>query len=209
MQQNKDRIQTTHVGSLPRPHDLLDLMKAKIAAGGKAPAGYNASIKKAVTESVHRQAETGIDIVADGEMSKPGFFSYVAERLAGFEARPNEKRISFEAERNAFPEYYEEYFKQAMLGGSIAPTVPMVCTGPIAYRGQAAVARDIANLKTAMTCLLYTSYNTAVEDAVNLGWKLAAVLRSWGGAKLLASYELERLPVARRNTCLLYTSRCV
>jgi 5-methyltetrahydropteroyltriglutamate--homocysteine methyltransferase len=151
MQQNKDRIQTTHVGSLPRPHDLLDLMKAKIAAGGKAPAGYNASIKQAVTESVHRQAETGIDIVADGEMSKPGFFSYVAERLAGFEARPNEKRISFEAERNAFPEYYEEYFKQAMLGGSIAPTVPMVCTGPIAYRGQAAVARDIANLKTAMT----------------------------------------------------------
>jgi 5-methyltetrahydropteroyltriglutamate--homocysteine methyltransferase len=150
LQQNTDRIQTTHVGSLPRPHELLDLMKIRLSGQKYDPAAYDAHIKKAVADCVRRQAETGIDVVADGEQSKPGFFTYVTERLEGFEPRPNEKRMSFEAERSAFPEYYEEYFKQAMLGGSIAPVVPMVCTGPVKYRGQAALARDIANLKAAM-----------------------------------------------------------
>ncbi|MGA3306672.1 MAG: cobalamin-independent methionine synthase II family protein [Stellaceae bacterium] len=149
-QQNTDRIQTTHVGSLPRPHALLDLMKARLGGQKYDPAAYDAQVKQAVADCVRRQAETGIDVVADGEQSKPGFFTYVTERLEGFEPRPNEKRMSFEAERSAFPEYYEEYFKQAMLGGSIAPVVPMVCTGPVKYRGRAAIQRDIANLKAAM-----------------------------------------------------------
>jgi len=149
-QHNTDRIQTTHVGSLPRPHHLLDLMKARLSDQKYDPSAYDAQVKQAVADCVRRQAETGIDVVADGEQSKPGFFTYVTERLEGFEPRPNEKRMSFEAERSAFPEYYEEYFKQAMLGGSIAPVVPMVCTGPVKYRGRAAVQRDIANLKAAM-----------------------------------------------------------
>jgi 5-methyltetrahydropteroyltriglutamate--homocysteine methyltransferase len=99
---------------------------------------------------VRRQAETGIDIVCDGEQSKPGFFTYVHERLDGFEPRPQQRRTTFAAELAAFPEYYEQYFRTAMTGGAVAPVVPLVCTGPIHYRGASALQRDIDNLKTAL-----------------------------------------------------------
>ena len=150
IQQNSDHIQTTHVGSLPRPHDLLDLMKAKLGGQGYDAGAYDKRVTQAVTDCVKHQVATGIDVVADGEQSKPGFFTYVTERVAGFEPRPNRKHGLFEAERAAFPEYYAEYFKQAMLGGALAPAVPMVCIGPVRYRGAAALQRDIANLKAAM-----------------------------------------------------------
>src|SRR5438093_888768 len=112
------RILTTHVGSLARPRDLLDQMKEKLA--GKAPGGYDERVRRAVAECVRKQSETGIDIVTDGEQSKPGFFLYVRERLEGFERRPQMKRPFFPAEVNAFPEYYAEYFKQAMIGRACA-----------------------------------------------------------------------------------------
>jgi 5-methyltetrahydropteroyltriglutamate--homocysteine methyltransferase len=143
------KILTTHVGSLPRPHDLLDLMKAKVSGKPYDKNAYESRVKAAVTDSVRRQVETGIDIVTDGEQSKPGFFLYVNERLEGFTPRPGMKRKFFPAEVSAFPEYYAQYFKQAMLGGTVAPVVPMVCTGPVKYRGEAALAQDIANLKAA------------------------------------------------------------
>ena len=143
------RILTTHVGSLPRPADLLDLMKAKLAGAAFDRAVYDARVKSAVAECVGKQVETGIDIVGDGEFSKPGFFTYVRERLEGFEARPQLKRRMFPAEVAAFPEYYEKYFREAMTGGAIAPVVPLVCTGSVNYRGEEALARDIANLKAA------------------------------------------------------------
>jgi 5-methyltetrahydropteroyltriglutamate--homocysteine methyltransferase len=141
-------IRTTHVGSLPRPHDLLDMMKARL--GGQTVQGYEGRIQSAVADVVKKQVECGIDIVADGEQSKPGFFTYARERLTGIEARPGKKVVFFDAERQAFPEYYEEYFKRAMTGGSIAPAVPIVCTGPIQYKGEQALRRDIDNLKAAM-----------------------------------------------------------
>ena len=144
------RIRTTHVGSLPRPHDLLDLMKARLAGQAIDRERYESRVKSAVAECVRRQVDGGIDIVGDGEQSKPGFFTYVRERLAGFEARPGKKVGFFDAERRSFPEYYEDYFKRAMTGGSIAPVVPMVCTGPVKYSGEAALRRDIDNLKAAM-----------------------------------------------------------
>ena len=149
-QQNTDRIMTTHVGSLPRPHDLLDMMKARLEGREHDEAAYQARVRAAVAECVRRQAETGIDIVCDGEQSKSGFFTYVRERLDGFETRPQQRRIMFAAELAAFPEYYEEYFKAAMLGGAVTPNVPLVCTGPIRYRGEAALQRDIDNLKAAL-----------------------------------------------------------
>src|SRR5882672_10757085 len=144
-----DRILTTHVGSLPRPRDLLDLMKAKLSGAAYDKAAYDARVKSAVAECVKRQVETGIDIVSDGEQSKPGFFTYVRERLEGFEERPRQKRRMFPDEVAAFPEYYEKYFKEAMTGGAIAPIVPLVCTGPVTYCGEEALARDLANLKAA------------------------------------------------------------
>src|SRR5713101_3149443 len=149
MKQSVDRILTTHVGSLPRPKDLLDLMKAKLSGAAYDKAAYDARVKSAVAECVRKQVESGIDIVSDGEQSKPGFFTYVRERLEGFEERPQQKRRMFPDEVAAFPEYYEKYFREAMMGGAIAPIVYLVCTGPVHYRGEEALERDIANLKAA------------------------------------------------------------
>jgi 5-methyltetrahydropteroyltriglutamate--homocysteine methyltransferase len=149
VQQSLDRILTTHVGSLPRPKDLLDLMKAKVTGLAYDKGAYDKRVKSAVAECVKKQVETGIDFVSDGEQSKPGFFTYVRERLGGFEDRPQQKRRMFPDEVAAFPEYYEKYFKEAMTGGAIAPIVPLVCTGPVSYRGEEALGRDLANLEAA------------------------------------------------------------
>ena len=153
LQQNTDRIQTTHIGSLPRPHDVLDLLMAKFAGQPYDQNVLDAAIAKAVKESVRRQVECGIDIVTDGEFSKPGFFTYIQERLEGFEARPNQKLMLFQQEVAAFPEYYAQYFKEAMLGGTIVPVVPVICVGPVKYRGEQALQKDIDNLKAAATAV--------------------------------------------------------
>src|SRR5512139_901568 len=121
LQQNTDRIRTTHIGSLPRPHALLDIMKARLNQQPYDEAEYQAKLAKAVADCVRKQVDCGIDIVTDGEFSKPGFFTYIQERLEGYEARPNQKLILFQQEVQAFPEYYAEYFKQAMMGGTLIP----------------------------------------------------------------------------------------
>jgi 5-methyltetrahydropteroyltriglutamate--homocysteine methyltransferase len=148
-QQNTDHIQTTHIGSLPRPHPLLDLLKAKYAGQSYDERVLNSVLSKAVTECVRKQVDCGIEIVTDGEYSKPGFFTYIRERFDGFEARPNQKLILFQQEVGAFPEYYAQYFKEAMMGGAILPIVPVVCTGPVKYKGEAKLQTDIANVKAA------------------------------------------------------------
>jgi 5-methyltetrahydropteroyltriglutamate--homocysteine methyltransferase len=149
LQQNTDRIQTTHIGSLPRPHCLLDVMKAKYSGQPYDEEAFRVALRSAVGDSVRKQVDCGIDIVTDGEFSKPGFFTYVRERLDGFEARPGSKPKLFEQEVAAFPEYYAEYFKVAMMGGTIVPLAPVVCVGPVKYRGEKLVKIDIDNVKAA------------------------------------------------------------
>jgi 5-methyltetrahydropteroyltriglutamate--homocysteine methyltransferase len=150
MQRSTDRILTTHCGSLARPKDLLDMMKAKVHGEPYDPDAYARRVRGAVAEIVRQQVKSGIDIPSDGEQGKPGFFTYVSERLTGFAPKPDARMTLFAAEVAAFPEYYKEYFSQAMLGGAIAPMVPLVCTGPVSYRGQEAVRQDIDNLKAAL-----------------------------------------------------------
>jgi 5-methyltetrahydropteroyltriglutamate--homocysteine methyltransferase len=147
------RILTTHCGSLPRPKDLLDLMKAKLSGGSYDAEHYAGRIRSAVADSVRMQVECGIDVPTDGEQGKPGFFAYVRERLEGFEPKPDFHFPRFEAETQAFPEYYATYMGKAMLGGAVAPIAPLVCTGPVRYRGQEAVRRDIDNLRAALDAL--------------------------------------------------------
>jgi 5-methyltetrahydropteroyltriglutamate--homocysteine methyltransferase len=150
MKRSTERILTTHVGSLARPQDLLDLMKAKISGQPHDAEAYARRVRSAVAETVRQQVANGIDVVTDGEQSKPGFFTYISERLTGFEPKLDARFTLFADEVAAFPEYYAQYFSQAMLGGSVAPVVPLVCTGPISYRGHEAVQRDIDNLKAAL-----------------------------------------------------------
>jgi 5-methyltetrahydropteroyltriglutamate--homocysteine methyltransferase len=144
------RILTTHVGSLPRPHDLLDMMKARLTGGDGDETAYRKRVRQAVADIVRQQKEAGIDVVCDGEQSKPGFFSYVRERLEGFEPKEGRKLRMFTAEMRAFPEYYAQYFKEAMLGGMIMPFVPLVCTGPVKYRDTEPLKQDLDNLRAAM-----------------------------------------------------------
>jgi len=149
VQQNTDHLQTTHIGSLPRPHNLLDLLKAKYAGQPYDERQLNSMLMQAVADCVRKQVECGIEIVTDGEYSKPGFFTYIRERFDGFESRPSQKLTIFQKEVSAFPEYYAQYFKEAMMGGAILPIVPVVCTGPVKYKGEAKLKIDIDNVKAA------------------------------------------------------------
>jgi 5-methyltetrahydropteroyltriglutamate--homocysteine methyltransferase len=152
VKRSTDRILTTHCGSLARPKELLDLMKAKVNGEPYDDGAYTQQTRNAVAEVVHKQGECGIDVVTDGEQGKPGFFAYVRERLTGFEPKAPQRGTwkQWAAEVAAFPEYYEQYFSRRMMGGSIAPRIPLVCTAPISYRGQEAIRKDIENLKAAL-----------------------------------------------------------
>src|SRR5204863_9436583 len=110
-------------------------------------AAFDAALRAAVADVVRQQVACGIDIVTDGEFSKPGFFTYVRERLEGFEARPGVKLKLFEQEVAAFPEYYKQYFKQAMMGGAIVALAPVVCVGPGKYRAEKRLQAEIENVK--------------------------------------------------------------
>src|SRR5215510_13436450 len=114
MKHSTERILTTHCGSLARPKDLLDLMKAQVNGGPYNRDVYASRIQGAVAEVVRKQIESGIDVVTDGEQSKLGFFAYVRERLSGFEAKtpPAGGWQQWAAEVAAFPEYYESYFSR-------------------------------------------------------------------------------------------------
>ena len=70
--------------------------------------------------------------------------------MEGFEPRPDEKYNLFAAETAAFPEYYEEYFRRMMLGGAVVPMYPMYCIGPVRYKGEEVLTRDLNNLKSAL-----------------------------------------------------------
>ena len=143
MKHSQARILTTHAGSLPRPADLLELMQR--APRDEACA---ARVRSAVDDAVRRQVATGLDIVTDGEMSKPSFITYVTDRLTGFEPsrEPGTLPWSGSKEVAAFPEFYEPSLRQSP--NAAAPR--FCCTGPIAYRGQALVQRDIDNLRAAL-----------------------------------------------------------
>jgi 5-methyltetrahydropteroyltriglutamate--homocysteine methyltransferase len=153
MKRSEHRILTTHCGSLARPHDLLDLMKAKLAGEPYDADAYAQRVLTAVAESVRKQVESGIDIPTDGEQGKPGFFAYVRERLSGFEPVPGGGAPGWPEEVAAFPEYYREYFSRAMLGGSITGGTRLRCVGPVAYHGHETIRRDLDNLKAALVGL--------------------------------------------------------
>jgi 5-methyltetrahydropteroyltriglutamate--homocysteine methyltransferase len=152
MKRSTDRILTTHTGSLARPKELLDLMKAKEAGESYDPEVYAQGVRDAVADVVRNQAENGVDVVNDGEQSKTGFSNYIRDRLTGFEpvkdARPQAVRTGGR-EADLFPEYYEEYYKVGYFTTRVAINVPLVCTGPVTYKPDA-VKRDIENFKAAM-----------------------------------------------------------
>lgn len=150
MRHSIDRILTTHCGSLPRSNPLIEIMTKRVNGQTDEEGEYLRAVGAAVTETVARQRSYGIDIVNDGEQSKLGFQTYIAERLEGFETRPGNEVAEFAAEVDAFPEYYKNYFRVAMEGGAVAPSRRLVCRAEISYTGQAQVRSDVENLRAAL-----------------------------------------------------------
>jgi len=142
--------------------------------GGPFDAGaYADRVRSSVSEVVKKQAEAGIDVLADGEMGRFGFIPYVNDRLTGVEPRPNpggEGTWARSREHLAFPEYYAWAAQMPGAAGG-AQRTRWVCTGPIAYKGHEALARDIDNLKAAIAEVAYEeAFMPAVSPAQLAGW---------------------------------------
>ncbi|MGD9985876.1 cobalamin-independent methionine synthase II family protein [Pseudonocardia sp.] len=150
MQRSDDRILTTHVGSLARPRDLLEVMREKEHGRPYDVDGYAKRVTAAVDEVVREQASAGIDVVTDGEMSKVSFLTYVKDRLTGFDTGTGEKLMppSWQVEIDAFPDYYAGYLGKYK--DQVSPMTTMVCTGPVTYDGHAQLQTDIENLRAAI-----------------------------------------------------------
>jgi 5-methyltetrahydropteroyltriglutamate--homocysteine methyltransferase len=175
MRASTDRILTTHAGSLSRPADLIAMSRARAAGERKDDAAYAQCLTAAVAEVVRRQRDLGIDIPDDGEFGKPmaanydygAWWNYAFARMDGFapaESVPESGHkkssvaelalTSYGNRRDwqKFGEFYQDPESSGALLGSAARRRGRrpVCTAPVKYVGQAAIAADIANLKTAM-----------------------------------------------------------
>jgi len=146
MKRSTERILTTHTGSLPRPDDLITLLRQKEAGETSEPAALEARVKSAVAETVRRQIEAGIDIVNDGEMGKPSYSTYVKDRLSGFGGSEKSAPL-FAADLTDFRDFTKRGGRESGVGVLKRPA----CTGPIAYRDKDAVRKDVENLKAALT----------------------------------------------------------
>ena len=148
MKRSNDRILTTHTGSLPRPDDLLGPLRALEDGTIADRDAVAAQIKSAVADAVRKQLDAGIDIVNDGEMSKPSYATYVKDRLSGFDGSERSEPIRG-ADMGDFPEYARR--SAGGMGPSGVRIKRPACTGPISYRDRDAVRTDLDNLKAALT----------------------------------------------------------
>src|SRR6516225_2354245 len=144
MKTSTDRILTTHVGSLPRPQEVVDFIFAEDRGETFDRQKYDSALRRAVADVVARQAEAGVDLVSDGEMGKISYATYIRHRLTGFEgdsARPTPQDL------DEFPEYRDRLVK----AGHSATYKRPVCKGPIKVKNLKPVEQDIAHMKEALS----------------------------------------------------------
>ncbi|HWO73001.1 MAG TPA: cobalamin-independent methionine synthase II family protein [Dehalococcoidia bacterium] len=200
MLRSTDRILTTHTGSLPRPPDLVEMLQARMRGEPVDEQAFAARVREAVAEIVRLQVEAGIDVVNDGELSKPAFNTYVAARLDGFGGNDPEGGITF-ADREDFPQW-----AAAMATRNPAYTVRPMCIGPLGWKDRAPLEADIANLKAAAAqagasevfmasasigTVGYTFRNTYYPDEEAYYYALADVLRDEYRAIVDAGFVLQ------------------
>jgi 5-methyltetrahydropteroyltriglutamate--homocysteine methyltransferase len=157
LKRSEDRILTTHVGSIPRPVDLVAASGGGADKKGGPPdqQRYEEILRRSIAEIVKRQAEVGIDIVNDGEFGKSSWANYILERLSGFEVRPHQLRPIewLGRDRQRFAEFIEADIPRAKTG---SPTE--ACIGPVSYR-------DHAPIDLALNCLKAALPGVKVEEA--------------------------------------------
>jgi 5-methyltetrahydropteroyltriglutamate--homocysteine methyltransferase len=155
------RILTTHAGSLIRPPAVLKVLKAEAYGEPYDQQAFADELVTAVTGVVREQKEAGIDVVSDGEFGKVGWNNYLMERLDGLSLPTQMLSAGFRfpgKDRADFADFYThldhiqytQYLPDDIASASRPRSVRWYCTGPITYKGQLAVQRDIANLKAAM-----------------------------------------------------------
>jgi 5-methyltetrahydropteroyltriglutamate--homocysteine methyltransferase len=141
MKRSTDRMLTTFAGSLIRPPEVVAL------SAQTDDATRTATLHAAVAEVVRKQVEVGVDVVSDGEFGKSSWFTYVMDRLAGYEVRPAERpRIGVRGkDETRYPDFWQTAGPQ---GG--VPYRRHVCVGPIKYIGKVVMQRDVDNLLNAL-----------------------------------------------------------
>jgi len=150
MQRSTDHILTTHVGSLVRPPELQDFLRARQKGAGFDEAAYDRCLTDSVAAVVRHQADAGVDVVSDGEFGKSISWSqYVLERMSGFERRPFKPGVNT-FQRGADREKFAEFYAELDAREGVATTMDSVCVGPISYTGQAQLQRDIDNFTVAL-----------------------------------------------------------
>ena len=143
MIRSTERFLTTHTGSLPRPDDLIRMMYAKEEGVPVDPAALAVRVRSAVAEIVKKQADAGIDLVNDGELSKPSYATYVKDRLGGFGGTGN---TFVYQDLDDFPKLRQKVFGDPGRSRRKTPA----CNAPISVRDPQAAIADVDNLKTAM-----------------------------------------------------------
>jgi 5-methyltetrahydropteroyltriglutamate--homocysteine methyltransferase len=138
-----DRILTTHTGSLPRGGDLVAMMEKKETGGAFDQAALTKRVDSAVDEIVAKQIAAGLDLISDGEQSKPDYSTYIKHRLAGFSGEMEQLPQSRDA--RDFPEYFAAT-RVSQKNFSVRPC----CTGPIAWKDFDAVKTDIARFTASL-----------------------------------------------------------
>lgn len=137
------KILTSHVGSLPRTQEVVDFIFARERNTAYVQADFDAAMTRAVSETVKKQVEAGVDIVSDGETSKISYATYVKDRYTGFDG---DSPRNAPADLKLFPSFLERLAKE---GGTPQYARPM-CVGEVRSKGQGELEKDIANLKAAM-----------------------------------------------------------
>jgi 5-methyltetrahydropteroyltriglutamate--homocysteine methyltransferase len=172
MRRSTDRILVSHAGTLPRPDDLAELMAAGLGAGE----AFDRRVPSAVQEVVRQQAEVGIDIVDDGELSKRGGFSgYIRDRLSGWEERPAKEGEGPEPhdvtgrDKLDFPKAFAAGIGWFRRGAPQRANAPFFCTGPLQYR-PGPVTQDILNFKAALAGLDVEPYLPAITPGTVEHW---------------------------------------
>ncbi|MEQ3549453.1 cobalamin-independent methionine synthase II family protein [Pseudonocardia nematodicida] len=139
-----DRIRTTHVGSLPRPADLLEMINAHDRGQKVDEVELARVVERSVHAAVRTQVEVGIDVVSDGEMSKIGYATYLRHRMSGFEIGDAPRATP--ADLDAYPEYKERLHRSGATVSYLRP----ICRAPISYTDRKPLETDLSTLHAAM-----------------------------------------------------------
>jgi 5-methyltetrahydropteroyltriglutamate--homocysteine methyltransferase len=144
MRMSTDRILTTHVGSLPRPQDVVDLLFAQDKGEPYDETEYQEVMARAVRDIVGKQTEAGLDIVSDGETSKISYATYIRHRLSGFVVGDVPRATPQDLDD------YPEYRDRIASAGATPKYLRPICKEPIGVKSLEPLHQDIAHLKDAM-----------------------------------------------------------